>query len=81
MFSLCFLDLAAGCSDDYAYGAANATYSYCMELRDTGKYGFLLPPNQIKPSGAEAFAAIRKMTQVIAEENGIDLGWKQILKV
>ena len=30
-------------------------FSYGMELRDTGMYGFLLPPNQIIPTGQEVF--------------------------
>jgi len=29
------------------------TYSYALELRDTGRYGFMLPANQIRPSGEE----------------------------
>ena len=30
--------------------------SYGMELRDTGHYGFLLPPEQIIPTGQEVWA-------------------------
>ena len=30
--------------------------SYGMELRDTGHYGFLLPPQQIIPTGQEVWA-------------------------
>ena len=30
--------------------------SYGMELRDTGHYGFLLPPDQIIPTGQEVWA-------------------------
>jgi len=54
---------AAGGSEDYAKGVAGIKYSYCFELRDTGNSGFLLPPDQIKPSGIETFAAIESMAE------------------
>ena len=38
---------------DWALGAAGIPYSIGMELRDTGKHGFLLPPDQIIPTGQE----------------------------
>jgi len=52
------LYLASGGSVDWAYGALGVVYSYTPELRDTGSYGFLLPPAQIRPSGEETNAAI-----------------------
>lgn len=48
-------DLASGGSDDWAKGAGNVKFSYTIELRDTGAYGFVLPPDQIIPSGEETF--------------------------
>jgi len=50
---------ASGSSADYTYGAGNVLYSYGVELRDTGQYGFLLPPSQIVPSGEETYAALK----------------------
>jgi len=50
---------ASGSSADYTYGAANVVYSYGVELRDKGQYGFLLPANQIVPSGEETYAAVK----------------------
>jgi hypothetical protein len=59
---------------DWTFGTANVTFSYAVELRDTGRwnifflenvllncsllgeYGFLLPENQILPSGRETLA-------------------------
>lgn len=67
-----FTDIAAGAADDWAYGAG-IKYSYTLELRDTGNNGFILPPEQIKPSGAETLAALLKMTELIAEEIGVAL--------
>ncbi|XP_065833342.1 carboxypeptidase B-like isoform X1 [Oscarella lobularis] len=53
-----------GSADDWFYGeeatAANRGYraaGYTIELRDTGQYGFLLPPDQIIPNGEEMVAA------------------------
>lgn len=48
----------SGASVDYAYENAKATYSMTIELRDTGNYGFVLPANQILPSGEETWAGL-----------------------
>ncbi|KAK3740591.1 hypothetical protein QZH41_001064 [Actinostola sp. cb2023] len=45
----------SGGSKDYTYGQLGVKYSFALELRDTGRYGFLLPPNQIIPTGIETF--------------------------
>jgi len=52
----CMLYVASGGSLDWTLGELGIPYSYGMELRDTGAYGFLLPPEQIIPTGEEAFA-------------------------
>jgi len=52
------LYLASGGSVDWAYGELGIIHSYTPELRDTGTYGFLLPANQITPSGQETNAAL-----------------------
>ncbi|XP_070578063.1 carboxypeptidase B-like [Ptychodera flava] len=54
------LTIASGSSADWTYAesGANIVYSYAVELRDTGRFGFLLPPDQIVPSGQETFAAV-----------------------
>lgn len=56
---------ASGSSADYTYGVCGIKYSYGVELRDTGEFGFLLPPAQIIPSGEETWAAIIAMAQYI----------------
>ena len=53
------LDPAAGASDDWYKGVLEARFVYTTELRDTGHYGFRLPPEQIKPSGEELWAAFQ----------------------
>nr|KAJ3415597.1 carbamoyl-phosphate synthase (glutamine-hydrolyzing) cpa2 [Polyrhizophydium stewartii] len=59
---------ASGSSVDHVYAMSNVTYAYAVELRDTGRYGFLLPPKYIVPSGEETFAAVKAMVQQIAKE-------------
>lgn len=56
---------ASGSTTDYAYGVTNVTNSFAVELRDTGNYGFVLPPNQIMPSAEEAFAAVKYLLKNI----------------
>jgi hypothetical protein len=47
----------SGTARDWYNSAAGSPLSYTVELRDTGTYGFQLPANQIKPTGAENWAA------------------------
>jgi len=47
------LDPVAGGSIDWTYETLGLKYSYALELRDKGKYGFLLPAEQIIPCGEE----------------------------
>ena len=54
------IGIAAG-SDDWFYasvaqGGAGVPYSYTIELRDNGQYGFVLPANQILPTVQENMA-------------------------
>ena len=37
-----------------------------MELRDLGEYGFLLPEDQIIPSGEETLKAVEQLAKYIA---------------
>ena len=50
---------ATGSSVDYVNDVTKAQYAFTSELRDTGKYGFVLPANQILPSALEAYAGVR----------------------
>ena len=50
-----------GDSVDYNYGALGIKYSFTVELRDTGRYGFILPASQIKPSGEEAYDGFKAL--------------------
>jgi len=61
--------IASGGSLDWTYGASGVKYSFAIELRDTGQYGFLLPASQIVPQGQEAFAGVVAMAQYIQQNN------------
>ncbi|CAH1779637.1 unnamed protein product [Owenia fusiformis] len=56
---------AAGASDDWAKAVAGIKYSYTLELRDTGYWGFVLPVSQITPACEETYAGIVRMAQAI----------------
>ncbi len=60
---------ASGASVDWAYGRAGIKYAYTLELRP-GKesFGFLCPPEQIKPTGEEVFAFHASMARDIIKE-------------
>lgn len=50
-------DLADGTTIDWTYDHG-VKYSFTLELRDTGYYGFLLPSTQIIPTATETWAAL-----------------------
>ncbi|KAF9332702.1 Carboxypeptidase A4 [Podila minutissima] len=56
---------ASGGSLDWTYGEAGVKYSYAVELRDTGKHGFLLPEDQILPSAEETYAGFQHLVNFI----------------
>uniref|UniRef100_A0A8C5NSX6 Carboxypeptidase B2 n=1 Tax=Junco hyemalis TaxID=40217 RepID=A0A8C5NSX6_JUNHY len=58
--------LAPGGSDDWAYDLG-IKYSFTFELRDTGTYGFLLPPREIKPTCLEALSAVKEIAQHVLQ--------------
>lgn len=55
---LLYPDVASGITVDWAYDSG-IKYSFSFELRDTGRYGFLLPATQIIPTAQETWMAIR----------------------
>jgi len=46
----------------------NGYFSYTVELRDTGRYGFVLPPAQIIPTGEENYQAALFMAHYVLNE-------------
>lgn len=60
---------AAGASDDWAKGALGIKYTYTVEMRDSGRHGFILPATQIEKSGEEAMEFVQTVAQAVDEEN------------
>ncbi|KAK1594166.1 zinc carboxypeptidase [Colletotrichum navitas] len=52
-----------GDSTDYVHGVAKSKYTYTIELRDRGTYGFSLPASQIQPTVRETWAGVLAMLQ------------------
>ncbi|XP_011872350.1 PREDICTED: zinc carboxypeptidase-like [Vollenhovia emeryi] len=50
--------VASGGSMDWVKGTFGTPITYTYELRDEGRYGFLLPPNQIIPTGEETMDSL-----------------------
>lgn len=55
----------SGASDDWAKGKAGIKYAYTLELRDRGRYGFLLPASQIVPTAREIWAGIKTIARLV----------------
>lgn len=55
---------AAGASDDWAK-SLGIKYSYTVELRDTGRYGFILPADQIQKASMEAMEMVFAVARAV----------------
>jgi len=55
---------AAGAADDW-YKSIGMRYVFTTELRDTGRYGFVLPKDQIIPSGEEMWAGFETVVKKV----------------
>ena len=55
------LYVASGGADDWMFDGGACAQAVTIELRDTGRHGFVLPPNQIKPTGEEIWAAMQHL--------------------
>lgn len=58
--------MLTGGSDDWAKGQAGLKYAFTIEMRDTGRHGFVMPANHILSSGKEALAAVRTLAQEVS---------------
>ncbi|KAL4640731.1 carboxypeptidase A2-like [Arapaima gigas] len=57
---------ASGGSIDWSYDSG-IKYSFAFELRDTGRYGFLLPASQIIPTATETWQALRHIVEYVRD--------------
>ncbi|XP_037038854.1 zinc carboxypeptidase-like [Bradysia coprophila] len=63
------LYIGSGTSVDYMYAAHGIPLSYTFEFRDQGRYGFILPPDQIIPNCEETTDAIIAVVAAARELN------------
>lgn len=57
-----------GASVDHIYTIGRAEWSYTIELPDTGNYGFVLPPERIRPTVIEQWAGQQVLLSLLDEE-------------
>lgn len=57
---------AAGASDDWAK-SIGIKYSYTVELRDKGRFGFVLPAYLIQSTAKEAQAFVMTVARAVAD--------------
>ncbi|OAR01022.1 hypothetical protein LLEC1_01344 [Akanthomyces lecanii] len=63
----------AGSVMDWFYQDMNAHFSYQIKLRDHGLYGFLLPDEEIIPTGREMFFVMKYVADYLLGNNGIEM--------
>ena len=59
---------AGGISIDWAHKDVGIDLVYTLEMRDSGRYGFLLPDDQIEPAFREVWAGLSAVLLAYAED-------------
>lgn len=57
-----------GSAPDHVYSVGDAEFAFTIELRDTGDFGFVLPPEEIKPTAEEQWEGQKVLLQLLDEE-------------
>ncbi|KAL7269046.1 putative metallocarboxypeptidase ecm14 [Rhizina undulata] len=63
-----FANAGGGSMIDYFYADYKIRYAYQIKLRDTGSYGFLLPKNNIIPTGEESLNLMKFFGNFIMDD-------------
>ena len=68
------LESSGGTALDWMYHEMSVRYSYQIKLRDTGSYGFLLPKENIVPTGDEVFRGLKFLGNYLLSNKGVEEG-------
>lgn len=66
------VELSGGSALDFFYQNMTVKYAFQIKLRDTGSYGFLLPRENIVPTGIETFNAFLGLGKWLLGNRGIE---------
>lgn len=66
------LEESGGSALDFIYQEMQVKYAFQIKLRDTGSYGFLLPKENIVPTGLETFSAVLGFGRWLLGNRGIE---------
>jgi len=65
--------MATGTSVDYIKATYGKQITYTYELRDRDRYGFLLPPDQIIPTGEEIMDSLVVMFKEVKARRNLSI--------